>query len=58
MGADGHIRHNGTAAGWLHVVDEPLSAEDIYPHPQTTLGPDEEWLTRRELRLRLIGPVP
>src|SRR2546428_5965292 len=41
MGADGQIRHNGTSAGWLHIVDEPLSAEDIYPHPQTALGPGE-----------------
>jgi hypothetical protein len=52
------IRHNGTAPGWLHAVDETPLPEDIYPHPQTTLGPGLEWLTRRDLRLRLIGAVP
>ena len=55
---DGSIRHNGTVAGWLHVVDESVSADDIYPHPHSTLEPGEEWLTRRDLPLRLIGPVP
>lgn len=52
---DGSISHNGTLAGWLHVVDEPIGITDIYPHPRTTMEVGWEWLTRRDLHLRLIG---
>jgi hypothetical protein len=54
---EGTIRHNGAQAGWVHVVDEAVTAEDAYPHPQTVFGPGDEWITRRDLCLRLIGPV-
>jgi hypothetical protein len=52
------IRHNGTLPGLLYIIDEPVSAGDVYPHPQTSMTPGLEWLTRRSLRLRLLGPVP
>ncbi|MCL5998559.1 MAG: hypothetical protein M1546_21260 [Chloroflexi bacterium] len=54
---DGTIQHNGVLPGVLYVVDEPVKAEDVYPHPRTTMPDRWEWLTERELRLRLIGPV-
>ena len=40
------IRHNGTVGGYLHQVDELLTAADVYPHPETTMGEGLEWLTR------------
>ncbi len=51
------LRHNGTLPGLLYVIDEPLTGEDIYPHPQSSMPPGLEWLTRRPLRLRLVGQV-
>lgn len=52
---EGSISHNGMQDGWLHVIDEPIGIADIYPHPRTTMEVGWEWLTRRHLRLRLIG---
>ena len=57
MEDDGTIRHSGTAEGLLYVVDEEVREEDIYAHPRSTMAPGLEWLTRRRLRVRLIGPV-
>jgi hypothetical protein len=57
MNDDGTILHTGTAPGYLYRIDEALEPEDAYPHPRTTMPPGLEWLTRRELRLSLIGPT-
>lgn len=54
---DGTIRHNGTQPGFLYIIDEPVSPEDVYPHPRSSMPPEWEWLTRRALRVRLLGPV-
>ena len=57
MGDDGSLRHTGTAPGYLYRIAEPVGAEDVYSHPRSTMPPGAEWLTRRELRLALIGPT-
>jgi hypothetical protein len=57
MSDDGTIHHTGTTPGYLYRIDEPLRPEDLTPHPRTTMQPGLEWLTRRELRLSLIGPT-
>jgi hypothetical protein len=57
MEDDGTIRHNGVAAGYLHRVVDPVEEHDVYPHPRSSMAPGKEWLTRRELRVELIGPV-
>ncbi len=54
---DGRIRHNGTQPGYLYVIDEAVAPEDVEAHPRTTMGPGDEWLTHRELRVRLLGVV-
>jgi len=54
---DGRIRHSGTQPGYLYVIDEAVAPEDIEAHPRTTMGPGDEWLTHRELRVRLLGMV-
>jgi hypothetical protein len=54
---DGRIKHNGTQPGYLYIIDEEISPEDVEAHPRTTMGPGDEWLTHRELRLRLLGMV-
>jgi hypothetical protein len=48
------IKHTGTQAGYVYQVIDPLQADDIYPHPQTTMGPGQEWLTKRVLRVKMV----
>ena len=55
IGDDGQIKHTGTLPGYLYRIDEPIGPEDVYPHPRTTMAPGVEWLTRRDLRLALLG---
>lgn len=55
---DGVIVHNGQEKGYLYVIDEPISVgEDVYQHPRTTMDQGAEFLTKRTLRVRLIGEV-
>jgi len=54
---EGAIKHNGTLPGYLYRIAEEIGPEDVYPHPRTTMEANKEWLTRRKLRLALIGPV-
>jgi len=54
---EGAIQHNGTLPGFLYYVAEEIGPDDVYPHPRTTMEANKEWLTRRELRLALIGRV-
>ena len=56
---DGEIRHNGTAKGYLYIVDEPVEVgTDIYQHPRTTMDENAEFLTKRPLRVRMLYEVP
>lgn len=55
---DGSIWHNGAEKGWLYMIDEPVEiGRDVYPHPRTTMDENVEWLTRKALKVRLIGEV-
>ncbi|HOU15322.1 MAG TPA: hypothetical protein PKZ84_19620 [Anaerolineae bacterium] len=54
---DGRIKHNGTQPGYLYIIDEAVAPEDVEAHPRTTMGPGDEWLTHRELRVRLLDKV-
>lgn len=58
MGDDGSLTHNGTQPGYLYSIAEDISPDDITPHPGSVMKFGEEWLTNRELRVSLIGPVP
>jgi hypothetical protein len=51
---DGQIRHNGALPGYLYTIAEMISPGDVVPHPRTTMVPGDEWLTTRELRVRLL----
>jgi hypothetical protein len=57
MDGDGSIKHNGTLPGYLYRVAERVGEGDVYPHPHSAMAPGKEWLTTRELRLELLGPV-
>ncbi len=49
------LQHNGTQPGYLYEIAEPVAPGDVTPHPRTTMRPGDEWLTTRDLRLRLLG---
>ena len=52
---DGTIHHNGTAKGYLYVIDEPVGiGRDIIQHPRTTMDQNAEFLTQRTLRVKLL----
>lgn len=51
------IRHTGRLPGLLYQIDEPIGLADVYLHPRSSMPAGLEWLTRRPLRLRLLGPV-
>ena len=56
---DGTIGHNGTEDGYLYVIDEPIVVgKDIYQHPRTTMDPNAEFLTTRDLKVRCIKELP
>jgi hypothetical protein len=58
---DGRVKHNGTTPGYLYTVADEIQLKDVVPHPHTTMSPGDEWLTTRELRLRLLcstEPMP
>ncbi len=51
---DGSIKHDGTTSGFLFIIDEEISAEDVYPHPHPVNASYWEWLTTREIKIKLI----
>jgi hypothetical protein len=51
---EGQIKHNGTKPGYLYAIAEEIQPADVVPHPRTTMSPGDEWLTTRELHLRLL----
>jgi hypothetical protein len=53
----GQIKHNGTLPGYLYTVADNIQPKDVVPHPRTTMATGDEWLTTRELRLRLLCPT-
>lgn len=56
---DGTIFHNGTAHGYLYLIDEDIAVNrDIYQHPNTSMDPNAEFLTTRPLKVTLIAELP
>ncbi len=54
-------RHNGRRPGFLYRIAEPVGPADLTPVPGSTLGPGQEWLIARPLRVTLIertAPIP
>ena len=48
------IKHNGTQPGFLYWVDEVLTLNDIYPLDHPANVSQWEWITRHDVRLRLL----
>ena len=54
MSEGGTVKHDGVAPGYLYIVTDEISPEDVYPHPHPVNATRWEWLTNRELKLELI----
>jgi hypothetical protein len=54
---DGRIKHNGSRLGYLYIIEEEIKPDDVIPHPHTTMAAGDEWLTKRELSVQLLGLV-
>lgn len=50
----GTVKHNGVTPGYLYTVADEIDPDDVYPHPHPVNVTRWEWLTRRELNLKLI----
>ncbi len=56
---NGIIKHNGTEYGYLYVIDESIVVGiDIYPHPKSSMDKNAEFLTKRDLKVKLIKELP
>lgn len=50
----GVVKHDGSEPGFLYEVAEEVAADDIEPHPHPINASGWEWLTKRELAVRLV----
>jgi hypothetical protein len=51
------VKHNGTEPGYLYRIIKPITQTEIDPHPRSTIGAGQEWLTRQELEVELLEPT-
>ena len=54
MSEGGTVKHDGVTPGYLYIVADEISHDDVYPHPHPVNATRWEWLTNRELKLKLI----
>jgi hypothetical protein len=58
FGEDGKLMgHGGEQPGFIYRVAGPITPANVTPHPTSVMHPGEEWLTKSELTLALIGPT-
>ena len=50
----GAVKHDGATHGYLYSVADEIGPDDVYPHPHPVNVTRWEWLTNRELKLKLI----
>ena len=50
----GTVKHDGVTPGYLYTVADEIGPDDVYPHPHPVNATRWEWLTNRELKLKLI----
>ena len=48
------VKHDGVTPGYLYTVADEIGPDDVYPHPHPINATRWEWLTNRELKLKLI----
>ena len=50
----GTVKYDGVTPGYLYTVADEIDPDDVYPHPHPVNATRWEWLTNRELKLKLI----
>ena len=50
----GTVKHDGVTPGYLYTIADEIGPEDVYPHPHPVNATRWEWLTNRELKLKLV----
>ncbi len=50
----GTVKHDGVTPGYLYTVADEIGPDDVHPHPHPANVTRWEWLTNRELKLKLI----
>ena len=51
---DWNVKHDGITSGFLYVVSDEIAPDDVGPHPHPANASRFEWLTNREMNLKLI----
>jgi hypothetical protein len=54
----GNIEHDGTQDGFLYLIDEDVTEDDRFVHEACDDDDPWEWVTKRELRIRLVAELP
>lgn len=50
----GTVKHDGVTPGYLYTVTDEIGPDDVRPHPHPVNVTRWEWLTNRELTLKLV----
>lgn len=50
----GTVKHDGVTPGYLYIVADEIGPDDVYPHSHPVNLTRWEWLTNRELTLKLV----
>ena len=50
----GTVKHDGVTPGYLYIVADEIAPDDVRPHPHPVNVTRWEWLTNRELTLKLV----
>ena len=54
MSERGTVKHDSVTPGYLYTVAHDIGPDDVHPHPHPVNATRWEWLTDRELKLKLI----
>ncbi len=54
MSEGGTVKHDGVTPGYLYTVADEIGPDHVHPHPHPVNATRWEWLTNRELKLKLI----
>jgi len=54
---DGKIRHDGKLKGRVYRIAEEITADDVLPHPGSSVEKEWEWITNREFKLEFLYEI-
>ena len=54
MSERGTVKHDSATPGYLYIIADEIGSDDVHPHPHPVNTTRWEWLTNRELKLKLI----